>query len=114
MVGAQPKAWDAALPVLNEIGATVHHMGPVGAGAVAKLCGNHLVSAILASLAESLAMAKKSGLDCHELIKLWGESDFRSPIAETSVPIGLPNLSSWPGDASRRLSPNSPKRTTAF
>ncbi len=82
MVGAQPKAWDAALPVLNEIGATVHHMGPVGSGAVAKLCGNHLVSAILASLAESLAMAKKSGLDCHELIKLWGESDFRSPIVD--------------------------------
>lgn len=82
MVGAQPKAWDAALPVLNEIGATVHHMGPVGSGAVAKLCGNHLVSAILASLAESLAMAKKSGLDCHQLIKLWGESDFRSPIVE--------------------------------
>ena len=82
MVGAQPKAWDAALPVLNEIGATVHHMGPVGSGAVAKLCGNHLVSAILASLGESLAMAKKSGLDCHQLIKLWGESDFRSPIVE--------------------------------
>ena len=49
---------------------------------VAKLCGNHLVSAILASLGESLAMAKKSGLDCTELIKLWGESDFRSPIIE--------------------------------
>ena len=82
MCGAEPAAMTAALPVLNVIGATVHHMGAVGAGCVAKLCGNHLVSAILASLAESLAMAKKSGLDCAELIKLWGESDFRSPIIE--------------------------------
>jgi 3-hydroxyisobutyrate dehydrogenase-like beta-hydroxyacid dehydrogenase len=82
MCGADEKAWDAALPVLNVIGATVHHMGPVGAGCMAKLCGNHLVSTILAALAESLAMAKKSGLDCTELIKLWGESDFRSPIIE--------------------------------
>ena len=82
MAGADKAAWNAALPVLQAVGATVHHMGPVGAGSVAKLCGNHLVSAILASLAESLAMAKKSGLDCRELIKLWGESDFRSPIIE--------------------------------
>lgn len=82
MAGADQAAWDAALPLLSVIGATVHHMGPVGSGSAAKLCGNHLVSAILASLAESLAMAKKSGLDCRELIKLWGESDFRSPIIE--------------------------------
>jgi 3-hydroxyisobutyrate dehydrogenase-like beta-hydroxyacid dehydrogenase len=82
MAGANQAAWDAALPVLSSIGATVHHMGPVGSGSAAKLCGNHLVSAIVASLAESLAMAKKSGLDCRELIKLWGESDFRSPIIE--------------------------------
>ncbi len=82
MVGADDATWSAALPVLNEVAATVHHMGPVGAGSAAKLCGNHLVSAIVASLAESLAMAKKSGLDCHELIKLWSESDFRSPIIE--------------------------------
>lgn len=82
MVGASDLAWQAALPVLKAVGATVHHMGPVGSGSAAKLCGNHLVSAILASLAESLALAKKSGLDCHELLKLWGESDFRSPIIE--------------------------------
>ena len=82
MAGADQSAWDAALPVLNAVGATVHHMGPAGSGSAAKLCGNHLVSSIIASLAESLVMAKKSGLDCRELIKLWGESDFRSPIIE--------------------------------
>ncbi len=82
MGGAEPAAWAAALPALKEIGATTHYMGGVGSGCIAKLCGNHLVSAILASLGESLAMAKKSGLDCNELIKLWGESDFRSPIIE--------------------------------
>lgn len=82
MAGAEPAAWDAALPVLQAVGETVHHMGPVGAGCAAKLCGNHLVSSILASLGESLAMARKSGLDGRELLKLWGESDFRSPIVE--------------------------------
>src|SRR5256885_11158285 len=36
-----------------------------------------------------------------------------SPWADTRVATGLPNLSSRPGDVSRRLSPNSPKRITA-
>ena len=62
MAGGDPAAWTAAEPVLAEIGATRHHMGPTGSGCIAKLCGNHLVSAILASLAESLAMAEKSGI----------------------------------------------------
>ena len=82
MVGGSADATAAALPVLTAIGASVHPMGAVGAGCIAKLCGNHLVSAILAALAESLALAEKSNLDSRELIKLWGQSDFRSPIIE--------------------------------
>jgi len=82
MAGGTREAWTAAEPVLAAIGATRHYMGATGSGCIAKLCGNHLVSAILASLAESLAMAEKSGIDSRELIKLWGESDFRSPIIE--------------------------------
>jgi 3-hydroxyisobutyrate dehydrogenase-like beta-hydroxyacid dehydrogenase len=80
MVGGDPAVYQRALPLFQVIGETVHHMGPTGKGCVAKLCGNHLVSAILAALAESLALGTKGGLDCRELLKLWGESDFRSPI----------------------------------
>lgn len=82
MAGGSREAWTAAEPVLADIGATRHYMGAAGAGCIAKLCGNHLVSALLATLAESLAMAEKSGIDSRELVKLWGESDFRSPIIE--------------------------------
>ena len=92
MAGGDATAWAAAQPVLAEVGATVHHMGPVGSGCAAKLCGNHLVSTILAALGESLAMARKSGLDGHELIKLWGDSDFRSPIIEGA------GRAMWDGD----------------
>lgn len=82
MGGGSDEAWAAAMPLLQVIGASARHMGPVGAGCAAKLCGNHLVSTIVAALAESLALARKSGLDGHRLIDLWGESDFRSPIVE--------------------------------
>jgi 3-hydroxyisobutyrate dehydrogenase-like beta-hydroxyacid dehydrogenase len=80
MVGGERAVYDRAQPLLRAIGETVHYMGPAGKGCAAKLCGNHLVSAILASLGEALALAQKAGVDGHELLKLWGESDFRSPI----------------------------------
>jgi len=82
MVGGERAAYERALPLFEAIGATVHHMGPTGRGCAAKLCGNHLVSTVLAALAESLALAEKAGLDGFELLRLWGESDFRSPIIE--------------------------------
>lgn len=82
MAGADADTWALALPLLQQVGATVHHMGPVGAGCAAKLCGNHLVSAIVAALAESLVMARRSGIDAEELLDVWAEGDFRSPIVE--------------------------------
>jgi 3-hydroxyisobutyrate dehydrogenase-like beta-hydroxyacid dehydrogenase len=82
MAGADDEAWAAALPVLQAISATQHRMGPVGAGCAAKLCGNHLVSTMIAALAESLALARKSGLDGHQLLDVWRDVDFRSPIIE--------------------------------
>jgi len=50
MVGGERKVYDRALPLFQVIGATVHYMGPTGRGCAAKLCGNHFVSAILASM----------------------------------------------------------------
>ena len=82
MAGASAEGWAAAQPVLAQLGASARRMGEVGAGCAAKLCGNHLVSTIVAALAESLALARKSGLDGHQLVDVWSESDFRSPIVE--------------------------------
>lgn len=82
MAGASAEGWAAAEPVLQAVGASARRMGEVGAGCAAKLCGNHLVSTIVAALAESLALARKSGLDGHQLVDVWSESDFRSPIVE--------------------------------
>lgn len=82
MAGASAEGWAAAQPVLQQLGASARRMGEVGAGCAAKLCGNHLVSTIVAALAESLALARKSGLDGHQLVDVWSESDFRSPIVE--------------------------------
>ena len=63
MVGGDRAVYQRALPFFQAIGETVHHMGPTGRGCAAKLCGNHLVSAMIASIAESLSLAEKAGVD---------------------------------------------------
>lgn len=82
MVGGEKNVYEKALPLLNDLGESVHYMGGHGNGYATKLCGNHLVSTIVAALAESLALAKKADLDLNEVLKVWMHSDFRSPVVE--------------------------------
>ena len=82
MVGGKERVYEQVLPVIQCIGETWHYMGENGKGYAAKLCGNHLVSTIVAAICESMVMAGKAGLDQEELVKLWLESDFRSPVVD--------------------------------
>jgi 3-hydroxyisobutyrate dehydrogenase-like beta-hydroxyacid dehydrogenase len=80
MAGGERKVYNQVLPIFKVIGATQHYMGPHGKGFATKLCGNLLVSTIVAALSEALVLAAKAGVDPVEAIKLWQESDFRSPV----------------------------------
>lgn len=82
MAGGERAIFDRAVEILSVIGETAHYMGPHGSGYAAKLCGNHLVSSIVAALCESMTLAGKAGLDREELLKVWMESDFRSPVVD--------------------------------
>ncbi|MGB9592316.1 MAG: NAD(P)-dependent oxidoreductase, partial [Candidatus Kryptoniota bacterium] len=80
MVGGDRSVYERVLPILKVITATQHYMGGWGKGFATKLCGNLLVSTIVAALSEALVLAQKAGLDPEEALKLWQESDFRSPV----------------------------------
>lgn len=82
MTGGDKEVYDRLIPLLEVIGDTHHYMGEHGKGFAAKLCGNHLVSTIVAALGESMVLAEKAGIDRNELLKLWMESDFRSPVVD--------------------------------
>ncbi|MGI6466942.1 MAG: NAD(P)-dependent oxidoreductase [Sphaerochaetaceae bacterium] len=82
MVGGDKDVYEKTLPLLNVLGESVHYMGPSGQGYATKLCGNHLVSTIVAALGESMALAKKANLDLNEVLKVWMNSDFRSPVVQ--------------------------------
>ena len=82
MAGGDKAVYERAVEIFDIIGETHHYMGGHGQGYATKLCGNHLVSTIVAALCESMVLASKAGLDPNEVLKVWMDSDFRSPVVE--------------------------------
>ncbi|MGP9537191.1 NAD(P)-dependent oxidoreductase [Brachybacterium sp. AOP43-C2-M15] len=70
MVGGREQDVARALPVLETIGGTVTHLGPLGAGSLAKLCNQVVVAGTLASIAEALGLARAGGLDVDALLRV--------------------------------------------
>jgi 3-hydroxyisobutyrate dehydrogenase-like beta-hydroxyacid dehydrogenase len=62
MVGGEPDVLAGVRPVLDRFGATVVHVGPVGAGAAVKVAVNGLLHTFSTALAESLVAAEAAGV----------------------------------------------------
>jgi 3-hydroxyisobutyrate dehydrogenase-like beta-hydroxyacid dehydrogenase len=70
MVGGTPEAVDRAWPVLSLVGSTVRHLGPPGAGEVAKACNQVVVAGTIGALSEALLLADANGIDRGQLLEL--------------------------------------------
>jgi len=60
---------ERAAPILNSLGKSINHMGPVGTGQIAKACNQILAGSALMGVAEALAYGDEHGLDLQQLIK---------------------------------------------
>jgi 3-hydroxyisobutyrate dehydrogenase len=63
MAGGAPVDVERARPVLEAMGRTITHMGPVGAGQATKAVNQVLLAGMYLGVAEGLVLAMKSGLD---------------------------------------------------
>ena len=63
MVGGRQEDFDACLPVLQAMGASVIRVGDVGAGNVAKLANQIIVALNIAAMSEALVLATKAGVE---------------------------------------------------
>jgi 3-hydroxyisobutyrate dehydrogenase len=63
MVGGEPSDVERALPILQKLGKTITHMGPVGAGQATKLANQIAVAVNQLGVAEALSFARAVGLD---------------------------------------------------
>ncbi|MFZ5817659.1 MAG: NAD(P)-dependent oxidoreductase [Bacillota bacterium] len=70
MCGGEPEAYQAVLPYLQVEGKQLYHLGPVGAGSVAKLCNNLLVGIHTAAMAEAFVLGVKAGLEPKALYEI--------------------------------------------
>jgi 3-hydroxyisobutyrate dehydrogenase-like beta-hydroxyacid dehydrogenase len=62
MVGGDEETVAHCRPVLEAMGSTIHHCGPIGAGVTTKVVNNLLSSSILLSVAEAMVLGVKAGL----------------------------------------------------
>lgn len=63
MAGGDRAAFGRVEPLLRTMGTTVRHLGPLGAGSLAKACNQLVVGTTTAALAEAAELAERSGLD---------------------------------------------------
>jgi 3-hydroxyisobutyrate dehydrogenase len=63
LAGGEPAALQAASPLLQAVAANVTHLGPSGSGQMAKLCNQLIVACNVLAIAESVALARKAGVD---------------------------------------------------
>jgi len=59
-------------PYFAALGTTVRHLGPLGAGQLAKACNQIVVAATLTAVSEALALAVKGGLDPEVVVEVLG------------------------------------------
>jgi 2-hydroxy-3-oxopropionate reductase len=57
-------------PYFSAMGTTVRHLGPLGAGQLAKACNQIIVAATLTAVSEALALGVKGGLDPAVLVEI--------------------------------------------
>ncbi len=62
-VGGAQAAVDRAMPLLHVLGATITHLGDVGAGQTTKVANQMIVAQTIEAVAEGLALAQASGID---------------------------------------------------
>lgn len=86
MVGGPATVVERAHPLFEVLGARVVHVGDHGLGHAAKLCNNLCAGINMAAIAQSLALARREGLDPAVLYELLTSSTGDSRVLRTRFP----------------------------
>lgn len=70
MVGGAEADFRRIRPLLEAMGTTIHHCGPVGTGGKTKLVNNYICVVLCQMNAEALALAQKFGLDLKQTLEV--------------------------------------------
>ena len=82
LVGGPAELLERARPALAAMSGSITRLGPTGSGATMKLINNFLCGVQVASLAEAMAMAERSGLDGAQAAAVLGSGSPGSPLVK--------------------------------
>ena len=85
MLGAKDDSVERVLPVLNQLGKKIVHVGDVGAGDAVKIVNNLLLGANMAALAEALVLGKKLGLEAETMAEIIGQGSGKSYVLDAKM-----------------------------
>lgn len=96
IVGGKVEDFDRAKLVLEDMGKNIFHAGDHGAGQVAKICNNMLLSVLMVGTSEALQMAIDNGLDPKVMSDIMLQSSGRNWTLElyNPCPNVMPNVPS--------------------
>ncbi len=97
MLGGEAEAVAKAMPVLEAMGKTITHVGPIGSGQVTKAINQVIVAGTYLSVAEGLALGMKAGLDMSQVVKAvgggaagsWGLTNRSENMIKNDYPLGF-------------------------
>ena len=69
MAGGKAAVLERVRPLLEKLGKTIVHIGPSGAGQVAKACNQMIMVANIEACAEAIQLANASGVDATRVVK---------------------------------------------
>ena len=87
MVGGEARDVEEARPVLSAMGTNVIHVGPVGAGEVAKLCNNLIAGVAAVAVSEAFRIAEGFGVDPKVLTDVIAKSSGNTWFMEKAHPV---------------------------
>jgi 4-hydroxybutyrate dehydrogenase/sulfolactaldehyde 3-reductase len=87
MVGASADNFARVKPMLEAMGTTLHHCGPVGAGIRMKIVNNYLAIAACQLNAETLTLATRFGLDLQRTIDILNGTTATNGHLKTNFPV---------------------------
>jgi 3-hydroxyisobutyrate dehydrogenase len=97
MAGGEPADLERALPVLEAMGRTITHIGPIGAGQMTKAINQIVVAGTYWSVAEGVALGLKAGLDMEKVVQAvgsgaagsWAMNNRSGNMIKNDYPLGF-------------------------
>jgi 3-hydroxyisobutyrate dehydrogenase len=85
LVGGEYRAYSQVQPVLLAMGKSAMHFGAIGSGILMKLISNLMIAVQVATLAEALNFAQRSGLDRMLVVQALSNGSAGSPVVRSKA-----------------------------